>query len=98
MAANHETKIELIDDPNLKRVYSNYVSITTAVHECNINFCYIDPTRPSPKVEAKIVAKLMIPNSLVEDFLNVIKNNYENTMKKLNDLKKGEDVIKNSTK
>ena len=89
MATNHESKIDVIDDPNLKRVYSNYVSITTAPHECNINFLHIDPIRTSSKVEAKIVAKIMIPNSLVEDFLNVLKNNYEGTMKKLKALKKG---------
>ncbi|MCK4905426.1 hypothetical protein KAS42_04205 [bacterium] len=75
-------KPEISDDPNLSRVYSNYVSVATTPHECNITFCHIDPIRTSPKLEAKTVAKVTIPNSLVKEVIKVIESNYDNAMKK----------------
>jgi len=81
-------ELELIDDPSLARVYSNFVSVATGPYECNITFCHIDPTSKSAKPEAKVVAKVMIPLSLVKRTLEVIESNYNNTMKKLEKLQK----------
>lgn len=82
-------KIFMVDDPALKRVYANYVSVTTANHDCNINFAFIDPLNAAgEQVNATLVAKVVIPNSLVKDVLGVIELNFDNTMKKLAEIKK----------
>ena len=88
MTNNNKPKIEIIDDPNLKRVYSNYVSVTTAPHECNLTFCYIDPLDKGPsKIIAKVIAKVMIPNSLVEEMVRIIELNFNKTRKILEEIK-----------
>jgi hypothetical protein len=88
MNDNKKEKIELIDNPNLDRVYANYVSVTTSLNECYLTFCHIDPLNVSPpNIKAKIVAKVMIPNSLVMETLDVINTNYKTTMKNIEDVK-----------
>jgi len=78
-------KTIIIDDDNLKRIYSNFASVSTTPHDCNITFCHIDPLGITPtKVDAKIVTKIAIPNSLVESFINAIETNYKRHLKKQN--------------
>jgi hypothetical protein len=84
MPTNHDLKIEIIDDQGLARVYANYLSVTTAPHECNLTFCHIDPLKKSQsRLDAKVVAKVMISNTLVEEMINVIKTNFTKTMNKM---------------
>jgi len=79
--------ISVKDNPDIKRLYSNYVSVSTAMHECNLNFCLIDVSLEAPsKPEAKVIAKIMIPNSLVKEVLRVIGLNYENAMKRISEI------------
>ena len=76
--------IEIIDSPEIKRLYSNYLSVTTTSHECNLTFCHIDPANvTASKAEAKVVSKIMIPNSLVEEVLGAIEINYRNALKRM---------------
>lgn len=76
--------IKIIDNPELERVYSNYVAVTTGPHDCNITFCRIDPLNvTATKGEARVVLKVSIPNSLVEDVLRVIEKNYKNALKQI---------------
>ena len=79
--------IKVKDNPDIKRAYSNYVSVSTARHECNLNFCLIESSLETPsKPEAKVMVKIMIPNSLVKEVLRVINLNYENTMKRISEI------------
>ncbi len=76
--------IEVKDDLSIKRVYANYVSVTTGPHDCSLNFCLVErPLDPPSKPEAKVVAKIMIPNSLVKDVIRVITLNFDNAMKRM---------------
>ena len=81
--------VEIIDSSDNERLYSNYISVTTGPHECNLTFCHIDPSNvTTAKIKAKVVSKVMIPNSLVEDVLVAIENNYKNALKRLTKSKK----------
>lgn len=99
---NKEKTIEMIDDVELERIYANYVSVTTAPHECNITFCRIDPLKNAPnKIKAPVVAKIMIPNSLVPELIEVIKMNFNKVMDQLHKLQeeqKGEAKAKPAKK
>lgn len=76
--------IKVIDNPELERAYSNYVAVTTGPHDCNITFCRIDPLNvTATKAGARVVSKVSIPNSLVEDVLRVIEKNYKNALKRI---------------
>lgn len=76
-------QIEIIDNPDLDREYTNYVSVTTALHECNVTFCKIDPLKiKENKTSADVVAKISIPNSMVQEVLDVIHNNFNKNIEK----------------
>jgi hypothetical protein len=80
--------VQVINDESVKRVYANFVSVNTSPHECNITFCQIEPLDIQKNlVPARTVAKVAIPNSLVEETLNVIATNFQN-LKKLTEGKK----------
>lgn len=82
-----QPRLQIVDDPEIKRAYSNYISVTTGPHECNLTFCHIDPLGKSPtRAEARVVAKVLIPNSLVKEMIGVIDKNYEKTMKKMKEI------------
>jgi hypothetical protein len=82
MSNSHEATIVFIDDPTIKRIYANNLAVTTSQYECNLTFSFIEaPLKPADKVEAKIVAKLMIPNVLVPQVLEVLKKNWETATK-----------------
>lgn len=73
--------IEIFDPNPEGRVYSNYVSVQTGRHECNITFCHIAPENVTPsKAKAAVVSKIMIPIGLVEETLNAIATNYEKAL------------------
>lgn len=80
--------IQVINDESVKRVYANFVSVNTSPHECNITFCQIEPLEIQKDfAPARTVAKVAIPNSLVEETLSVIATNFHN-LKKLTEGKK----------
>jgi len=76
--------IVMIDNPEVDRIYSNYVSVTTTPHDCNLTFCHLDPLdRSASQLNAKVVSKIAIPNTLVEELLGIIKLNFDKAMEKI---------------
>ena len=83
-----KANIVLFDNPEIKRIYSNYIAVTTTPHECSLTFYLIDPLdTTSSEIKAKVVGKIMIPNNLVEETVDIISKNFKKTMKKLQEIK-----------
>lgn len=81
-------EVQVINDASTKRVYANFVSVTTGPHECNITFCQIEPLEvQKDSIPARTVAKVAIPHSLVEEMVNAITTNFNN-FKKMTEGKK----------
>lgn len=77
-----KNQVQVINDESIKRVFSNYVAVTTGPHECNITFCQIDPLEVRTDfVPARTVAKVAISHSLVEDMIKAITTNFNNFKK-----------------
>ncbi|MBE3086865.1 MAG: DUF3467 domain-containing protein [Bacteroidetes bacterium] len=84
-----QATIIIKDDPVMNRAYSNYVAVGTSMHECNLTFCQTDPLNVKDGVaEAKVVAKIAIPNSLVDNLLRTIEKNFSKYQKIVDNEKK----------
>jgi hypothetical protein len=77
---NKEIKeeVQIINDGSMKRVYSNYISVAKALNEFNLTFCCVDPLDDRG---AQTVAKVAIPNSIVENFIKEMTEEFKNPKK-----------------
>jgi hypothetical protein len=77
-----EQKITVKNDNEIKSIYSNFVSINSSTMECNLTFCYIDPSKNTPpNVEAQAVAKIILPIQIYRNLIETMKSNYDKMQK-----------------
>lgn len=79
-----EQKIIIKNNDGIKVVYSNYASVNTSPMECNLTFCYIDPTKISPpNIDAQTVAKIVLPLPIAKSLIKAMTVNIENMVKEV---------------
>jgi hypothetical protein len=71
-------EVKIINDESLKRVYANFISAAKTSTEFNLTFCCIDPLDDRG---ARIVAKIAIPISIVENMLKEMEEEFKNPKK-----------------
>jgi deoxyadenosine/deoxycytidine kinase len=71
-------EVKIFNDESLKRVYANYISAVKTCDEFNLTFCCIDPLDVKG---ARTVAKIAIPNSIIENALKEMEEEFKNPKK-----------------
>ena len=84
-------------ETNIHRIYANFARVSHSQHEFAINFCDIEEfSREAAKeidgqlvIEAPIVAKIVMPHSIMLGLLNALQQNYKDFLQKIAEEAKG---------